>query len=108
MEVKGWDTDYRRCSLEGLTNNEFTNFISDLQKMVPNEFRKHIDWDQTKTGQGTWPTKTFFNMRFKNETNLATMIGLLKIVKKMSYELHGLMVSARLEMRPKRKPLTEA
>ena len=67
--------------MEGLTNNEVTNFISDLQKMVLNEFHKHIDWDQTKTEQGNWPTKTFVNMWFKNETNMATKIGMLEIVK---------------------------
>ena len=81
MEFKRWVTDYKRCSLEGLTNSEVSNFISDMQKLVPNVFHKHIDWDQTKTEQGTWPTKKFVNMWFKNETNLATMIGLLEIVK---------------------------
>ena len=42
---------------------------------------KYFDWDQTRTEQGTWPTKTFVNMWFKNETNLSTMIGLLEIVE---------------------------
>ena len=60
--------------------------------MVPSEFHKYIDWDQTRTEQWNWPTKTFLNMWFRNDTNLATMIGLLEIVKhelkKIPYKLH--------------------
>ena len=82
MEFKGRVTDYKRCNLEGLTNNDVTNFISDLRKMVANEFHKHLAGDQTMTEQGTCPTMTFVNMWFKNETNPATMIGLLEIVKR--------------------------
>ena len=59
MEFKGWVTDYKRCCLEGVTATEVTKFIGDLQKMVPKEFHKHIDWDQTRTEQGNWPTKTW-------------------------------------------------
>ena len=81
MEFKGWVTDYKRCNLEGLTNNEVTNFISDLQKMVLNEFHKYVGWDQTKTEQGNWSTKTFVSMWFKNKTNMATTIGMLALVK---------------------------
>ena len=91
--------------------NEVTIFIRDLQKMVPNEFHKYIDWDQTRTEQGTWPTKTLVSLWFKNETNMATMIGLLKFVtdelKKIPYKLRDQVVSARLEMSPKKKPLAK-
>ena len=79
MEFKGWVTDYKRCKVEGLTDTEVSKFICDLLKMVPDQFHKYIDWDQTGTEQGTWPTKTFVNVWFKNVTNLATMIGLLEI-----------------------------
>ena len=68
-----------RCSFQGLTVNEFMNFIGDLQKMVPSEFQQYIDWDQTRTEQGNWSTKTIVNLWFRNERNLATMIGLLKV-----------------------------
>ena len=76
MEFKGWVTDYTRSSFQGITLNE----VVDLQKMVPNEFHQYIDWNHTRAEQGDWPTKTTVNMWFKNETNLATMIGLLKVV----------------------------
>ena len=50
-------------------------------------------------------------MWFKSETNLATIIELLRVVidelKKKPYELKGQVVSARLEMSPKRKPLAK-
>ena len=79
--------------------------------MVPN-VHKYIDWDPTRTEQGTWRTKTFVNVWFRSETNLATMIGLLETVenelKKIPYKLHGQEVSARLEMSPKMKPLAKA
>ena len=103
MEFKGWVTDQTRCSFQGLTVNEVMKFIGDLQKMVPNEFHQYIDWNKTRTEQGNWPTKTIVKLQFKNETNLATMIGLLKIgkdeLKKMPCKLHEQEeVSARLEM----------
>ena len=83
MEFEGCVTDYKKCSFQGLTANEVTNVIRKIQKVVPNVFHKYIDWDQTRTEQGIWPTKTFVNMSFKNETNMATMNGMLEMVKKM-------------------------
>ena len=65
----------------GLAGDEVMKFNGDLQKMVPNEFHQKIHFNQTRSEQGNWPTKTIVNMWFKNETNLATMIGLLKIVE---------------------------
>ena len=62
MEFEGWVTDYKKCSYQGFTATEVSNFIRDLEKMVPDQFHKFIDWDQTRTEQGTWPTKTFVNM----------------------------------------------
>ena len=73
MEFKGLVTDYKQCRYQGLTETEVSNFIQDLHQMVPD----HIDiyiyiyiyWEQTRTEQGTWPTKTMDNMWFSNETN---------------------------------------
>ena len=97
LEFKGLVTDYTRSSFQGNTLNEVILFTVDLQKMVPNEFHHYIDWNQTRTKQGTWQTKTIVNMWFKNETILATMIGLLKVVedelKKVPYKFHGQEVS---------------
>ena len=111
MECKGWVTDYKKCSYQGLTATEVPHFIRDLQEMVPDQFYKYTDWDKTRTEQGSWPTKTFINM-WSNETNLATMVGLLEFVKeeikKVPYKLHWQEVSARLEMSQKRKPLAKA
>ena len=80
--------------------------------MVPNEFHQYIDWNQTRTEQGKWPTKTIVNMWFKNEINLGTMTGLLKIVfdelKKTPYKLHEQEVSARLESSPEKKTRAKA
>ena len=69
--------------------------------MALNEFHKVVDWDQTRTEQGS-STKTIVNMGFKNDTNLATMIGMPGIVtdelKMVLYKLQS----------PKKKPLAKA
>ena len=112
MEFKGWVTDYKRCSLEGLTNNEVTNSISDLQKMVPNEFHKHIGWDHTKTEQGNWADQDVRQDVVQERDQFGNVIGILEIaeneLEKVLYKLHGQRVSARMEMSPKRKPLAKA
>ena len=64
MEFKGCVPENERCSQEGLTNNEVTNFINDWQKMGPDEDRTRDLADQD-----------FVNVWFKGETKLATMIG---------------------------------
>ena len=81
MECKGWVTDFNQCSFQGLTEIEVPNFVKDLHQMVPDQYRKYIDWEQTKTEQGTWATKTIVSMWFSSETNLPTMVGLLDIIK---------------------------
>ena len=111
MEFKGWVTDYT-SSFQGITFDEVVLFIVDLQKMVPNEFHQYIDWHQTRREQGNRPTKAIVNMWFENETNLATMSGLLKVVKdelkEVRYKIHDQEVSARLEMSPHKTPLAKA
>ena len=84
----------------------------ELQKIIPGQFHQYIDWDRSRKEQGKWPTKTIVYMWFKNETNLATMIGLLQVVKEelknVSYKIREQEVTARLEMRLQKKPLAEA
>ena len=82
MELKGWITYYTRNSFQGITLNAVMLFTVDLKKMVPNELHQYIDWDLTRTEQGNWQTKTIVNVWFKNETHLATMIGLLNVVER--------------------------
>ena len=80
--------------------------------MVLDQYQKYIDWEQTRTEQGTWPTKTIVSMWFRNETGLPTMVGMLDIIKKElkkePYKLHGQEISSRLEMSPNTKPLARA
>ena len=76
---------------------------------MPSQFHQFFDWDQSRKEQGNWPTKTIVNMWIKNETNLATMIGLPKIVeeemkKKTPYKIREQEVAARLEVSSKRNP----
>ena len=52
MEFKGWVTDYKQCSYQGLTETEVSNFINDLHQMVFDPLKKYVDWEQTRTEQG--------------------------------------------------------
>ena len=61
--------------------------------MIPESLRKYIDWEQTRSEQGHWPNKTMVSVWFKNETNLAVMIDLLRTIKdalkKTPYTIRG-------------------
>ena len=80
--------------------------------MIPSSAQRFVDREQTRTEQGNWPTKVLVSIWFKSETNLATMIQLLRVVqdelKKKPYELKGQVVKARQEMSPQKKPLAKA
>ena len=81
MEFKVWVTDYSKRSFQGITDDGITKFPNDIERMVLQQAQMWIARDQTKKEQGTWLTKTMVSMWFKNETNLMTLIDLLKIVK---------------------------
>ena len=81
MEFLGWITDCTKGSLQGITDDEVMTILSDLEKMIPRQAHQWIDWDQTREQQGNWPTKKMVSVWFKNETILALMIELLKVVK---------------------------
>ena len=106
MEFKDWVTDHTRSGFQGITLDEVVLFIVDLQNMVPNEFHQYIDWNQTRTEQGTWPTKTFVNMWFKNETDSQSLLKMNS--KRYPTKIHDQEVSATLEMSPQKKPLAKA
>ena len=80
--------------------------------MVPFCAQRFVDWERASTEQGNWPTEVLVSMWFKSETNLATKIELLWVVKdelkKKPYEIKGQVVKARLEMSPRKKPLAKA
>ena len=90
---------------------ELTKFLTDLDKMVPQQARKWSDWDQTRKEQGPWPRKIMVSVWFKHETSLVTMIGLRRIMKeeldKAAYKIHGQNVMGRLEVSPQRRPLAK-
>ena len=92
--------------------DEVAKFFVDLKQMIPLNAQRCVDWEQTNTEQWNWPTKVLISMWFKSETNLATMIELLMVVKdelkKKPYGLGGQAVTARLEMSPRMKPLAKA
>ena len=112
MEFKGWVPDYFKGSPQGITDDEVAKLLSDLERMVPQQTQKWIDWDQTKKEQGTWSRTIMVSMWIKHETNLVTMIDLLKITKqeldKAAYKINWQNAKARLEVSPQWRPLTKA
>ena len=81
MEFKGCATDYTRSSFHGIPMEEVAAFVVDIKQMIPLSAQRFADWEQTRTEQGNWPTKTMVSLWFKSETNLAAMIELLRVVK---------------------------
>ena len=65
--------------------------------MIPFNAKRFVDWELTSTEQVNWPTEVLVSMWFKSETNLATMIELLRVVKdelkKKPYEIKGQVVN---------------
>ena len=37
LEFKGWVTDYSESILQGITDEEITTFLNDLERMVPQQ-----------------------------------------------------------------------
>ena len=46
MEFKGWVTDYSRGSIQGITDSEVQKLVSDLERMVPQQAPKWVDWEK--------------------------------------------------------------
>ena len=112
MEFKGWITDFQQCSLQVIAMEEIKDFIDDLEEMIPESSHKYIDWEQTKSEQGHWPTKNTVSMWFKSDMNLVVMIDLLRKVKEELKKKHNTIkqreVVARLESSPQQKPFNRA
>ena len=83
--------------------------LVDLRQMIPFNAQRFVDWEQTSTEQEDCPTKILISMWFKSETNLATMVELLRVVKdelmKKPDEVKGQVVKARLELSHQKKKL---
>ena len=101
----------QKSSIQGITDDEVLILVRDLERMVPRQAHKSIYWanqertrDLADQGDGQYVVQ--------NETNLGTMIELLKGVKeeleKEAYKIHGQNVKARQEVSPRRMPLTKA
>ena len=73
--------------------------------------KKYVDWEQTRTKQGTWPATFLVSVWFCNDANLPTRIGLLDVIraelKNGLYKQKGQVVSSRLELSPKKETIGE-
>ena len=107
-EFKVWVAGYSQISFQGITDEEITKFLNDLERMVPQQGQTWIDWDRTRkrnkeAGQGkSWRAC---------EMSLIIMICLLKTMKeeldKAAYEINEQRVKARLEFSPQARTLAK-
>ena len=51
MEFKGWVTDYKQCSYQGLRETEVSNFINGLHQMVPDSLKGNKPGPNRRRGQ---------------------------------------------------------
>ena len=54
LEFKGWNPVFTLKNIQGIPNCEVKAVLEDLEKMMPQEARKWIDWEQTKSDHGLW------------------------------------------------------
>ena len=109
MELKGWVPDYGRCSYQGLTETEVSNFIKDLHQMVLDQYRKYR----------LIGIKPGLNKEHGRPKTWSVCGSAMKLIcqrwsgcwtsskRKDPYKLRGREVSSRLEMSPERTPLAE-
>ena len=92
--------------------DEVVGIVLDVKQMIPLDAQRFVDWEQTRAEQGSWSTKTMISLWFRSDTNLATMIELLRVVtdelNAKPCKLHDRLVKARLEISSQKKPLTKA
>ena len=48
MGLRGWATDESKSGIQGITDDEVSKLVSDLERMVPQQAQKWVDWVQTK------------------------------------------------------------
>ena len=78
---KEWNPDFTERNIQGITDSQVKTVLDDLEKFMPQEVRKWINWEQTRKAQGPWPGKTMLSMWFKQETGLMMMIEILKMMR---------------------------
>ena len=54
LEFKGCNIDFKLKNIQGIPNCEVKAVLDDLEKMMPQEARKWIDWEQTESDHGLW------------------------------------------------------
>ena len=68
--------------------------------MIPFNAQRFVDWEQTRTEQGSWPTETMVSLWFKSDTHLATMVK--DEVSEKLYKFHEQLVKARRRVQNQR------
>ena len=52
-----------------------------IEQMMPQEVRKWIDWEQTRSEQGPWPRKTVLSLWFIHDTALIMMLEIMNMIR---------------------------
>ena len=74
VEFKGGMHLFHSQNIQGIPHSQVKTVLEDLEKMIPQDVRKWIDWEQTKSDQGPWPRKIMVSLWFKHDTGLTLMI----------------------------------
>ena len=56
---KGLNPDFTLKNIQRMPDSQVKTVLADLEKMIPQEVRKWVDWEQTKSDQGPFPRKIY-------------------------------------------------
>ena len=68
-------------SEKGVGQSSKKTVLGDLEKSMPQEVRKWINWEQTTNEQGPWPTRTMLSLWFIHDTGLMMMIEIMQLMR---------------------------
>ena len=105
LEFKEWNPDFTKRNIQGIPDSQEKTVLDDLEKMMPHEVRKWLNWEQTRNEQGTWPRTTILSLWFIHDTGWMMMIEILKMMRddlsKTQFRVNGKRVRTNQEMSPK-------
>ena len=108
FEFEVRNPDFTLSNIEGIPDSQVKTVLNDLVKMMPQDVRKLIDSEQTRSDRGPWPRKIMVSLWFKHDTGLTMLIEIMKMVieelDKAKFCVNGQRVRTNLEMCPQKNP----
>ena len=60
-------------NLQEILDDQLRTILEDLERLMPLEVKKWMDWDQTKDNEGSWPKTNMVSLWFKHDTGFMLM-----------------------------------